>query len=311
MRFGKGLAVLAATVALAVPSGTRAAEAGRGFELSVIVDGRPAPEYAFGGRLYVEALRGRDFSLRLHNPTGERVAVALSVDGRNVIDAKRTTAGRASKWVLSPGETADIPGWQVSGETARRFFFTDLSRSYARWLGDTSNTGVVEAVFFREREHRLPEITRRESQSNSSRDSRNEPSRVEAGVANEPPRVEGGIAGGVLGGVPASPAEAPSDRAKTAAESAPRKEAAKPAPRAEDELAATGIGERTDFHVRWVTFDEDPIPAARVSLRYEYRAELVRLGVLPREGHASGRDRSRGFDPDYAPDPYRTDGRSR
>src|SRR5262249_32950182 len=111
-------------------------------------DGRPAPESGFGGRLYVEALRGRGFSLRLRNPTGERVAVALSVDGRNVIDAKRTTAGRASKWVLSPGETADIPGWQVSGETSRRFFFTGLSRSYARWLGGTSNTRGIGAVFF-------------------------------------------------------------------------------------------------------------------------------------------------------------------
>ena len=300
MRCGKGLAILAAAGALAVPGMVPAAEAGRGFELSVIVDGRPAPEYAFGGRLYVEALRGRDFSLRLHNPTGERVAVALSVDGRNVIDAKRTTAGRASKWVLSPGETADIPGWQVSGETARRFFFTDLLRSYARWLGDTSNTGVIEAVFFREREHRLPEITRREAQSGNSRDSRNEPTRV-----------EGGVEGGVLGGAPAPPMEAPSDRAKTVVESAPRKDAAKPSLQAEDELAATGIGDRTDFRVRWVTFDEDPTPAARVSLRYEYRAELVRLGVLPREGHTSGRDRSRGFEPDYAPDPYRTDGRSR
>jgi hypothetical protein len=299
MRLAKALAILAASGALALPRGADAAEAGRGFELSVLVDGRIAPEYAFGGRLYVEALRGREFSLRLHNPTSERIAVALSVDGRNVIDAKRTTAGRASKWVLSPGETADIPGWQVSGETSRRFFFTDLSRSYARWLGDTSNTGVIEAVFFREREHerRAPSVTREDSSDRRPHDR-----------AEEPVRVEGGVESGAAGGAPAAPLQAPADSRSQAGSA--RKEALKPAPGA-DELAATGIGERTDFRVNWVRFEEDPVPVGRVSLRYEYRSELVRLGVLPRDGNRSWRENSRGFEPDYAPDPYRTNGRTR
>src|SRR5512132_2660455 len=101
----------------------------QGFELSVVVDGCEAPEYEHGGRLYIEALRGRSFALRVSNPTSERIAVALSVDGRNVIDAGRTTAFHATKWVLGPGQTIEIPGWQVSGETARKFFFTDTSRS--------------------------------------------------------------------------------------------------------------------------------------------------------------------------------------
>ncbi|HMA17246.1 MAG TPA: hypothetical protein VKS03_02310, partial [Thermoanaerobaculia bacterium] len=78
------------------------------FSLSVVIDGCEAPEYEHLGRVYVEALRGRSFSLRLSNPTSERVAVALSVDGRNVIDAGRSSALRASKWVLSPGETIDV-----------------------------------------------------------------------------------------------------------------------------------------------------------------------------------------------------------
>ena len=303
MRWPTSAAILAMAGVLAIPAGASGADAGRGFDLSVLVDGRPAPEYAFGGRLYIEALKGREFSLRLHNPTGQRIAVALSVDGRNVIDAKRTTAGHASKWVLSPGETAEIPGWQVSGETSRRFFFTDLSRSYAKWLGDTSNTGVIEAVFFRERE-RPPEITRGDSRR--MRESRDEPPRIEGGV-------EGGVPGGIAGRAeaPAVPMEAPADGEKAQSRSAPRKDALRPAPPSADELAATGIGERTDFRVRWVTFDEDPVPVARLAIRYEYRAELVRLGVLPRDGYRGWRDRSRGFEPDYAPDPYRTDGRAR
>ena len=138
-----GLCALAAASALGAVEGD-------GFSVSVLVDGSPAPEYVSRGRVYVEALKGREFTIRLSNPTSERVAVALSVDGRNVVDAKRTTALAATKWVLAPGQTADIPGWQISGETSRRFFFTETSKSYAQWLGDTSNVGTIEAVFFSE-----------------------------------------------------------------------------------------------------------------------------------------------------------------
>ena len=121
------------------------------FSLSVLVDGCARPEYASRGRLYIEALQGREFTIRLSNPTPGRVAVALSVDGRNVVDARRTSEREAAKWILDPGQTIDVPGWQISGQAARKFFFTETSRSYAKWLGDTANVGTIEAVFFREK----------------------------------------------------------------------------------------------------------------------------------------------------------------
>ncbi len=123
-----------------------------GYSLDVLVDGAAVPEYAARSRVYVEALKGKEFTLRITNPTNRRVAVALSVDGRNVIDAKRSSSKEAAKWVLGPWETIDVPGWQISGATARRFFFTETSKSYAKWLGDTANVGTIEAVFYRERE---------------------------------------------------------------------------------------------------------------------------------------------------------------
>ena len=258
----------------------RASECAR-FEVTVIVDGSAAAEYAFRDRTYIEALRGKSFSLRLHNPTTERVAVALSVDGLNVVDAKRTSAAAATKWILAPGQTADIPGWQVSGQMARRFFFTDTARSYAKWIGDARIVGVIEAVFFREKTRPVQPfpVAPPSTEKRMSRDS--------APEAQEG-RIEGGVPGGQIGGESGSSRPAPQAGAS---------------PRESDSFAATGIGERTSFPVQWVSFDEDPVPAARIALRYEYRRELVRLGVLPREDELYARDRGRGFEHEYAPDP--------
>ncbi len=244
-----------------------AAECGS-FELSVLVDGSPAAEYPFRGRTYIEALRGRNFSLRLHNPTAGRVAVALAVDGLNVVDAKHATAASATKWILAPGQTIEIPGWQISGKTARRFFFTDTARSYANWIGNTRNVGTIEAVFFREK-------------------------------APTPLPIERGPARPLREGAPASGASP--DGPKSSA----RVEGGVPSGASEaDRFAATGIGSRTSFPVRWLSFEEEPVPAATISLRYEYRRELVRLGVLSGEGDLYARDRGRGFERGYAPDPH-------
>ncbi len=268
-RIGR-LALLLATASALAPPGLRA-NAREGFSISVLVDGVPAPEYAGRGRVYIEALKGKEFVIRLSNPTSERVAVALSVDGRNVVDAKRTSSLDAAKWVLGPGQTADIPGWQVSGSTARRFFFTETSKSYAKWLGDASNVGTIEAVFYREK-RRTPIHTWKDE-------------RGERKAAESPEPSAGG---------PAGEAGAPQDSAASSSKRA----------READRFAATGIGDQTAFPVEWVAFEEDPAPAARIALRYEFRPELVRLGLLPRAGDLYARDGARGFEHEYAPDPY-------
>jgi hypothetical protein len=259
-------------------AGSLAASGGPGYSLTVLVDGVAVPEYAARNRVYVEALKGKEFVLRITNPTGRRVAVALAVDGRNVIDARRTGSGEAAKWVLSPGETIDVPGWQVSGATARRFYFTETSKSYAKWLGDTANVGTIEAVFYRERERERPRPLAR---------------------SKEDPAAGEGQAG-ALG----DRSSAPSGD-KLAQEASPP--SSKSAPKREDgdDYAATGIGEATDFPVQWVAFEAESSPSARIALRYEFRAQLVRLGVLPREDALFARDRARGFEHEYAPDPYR------
>ena len=141
---------------VAIPSW--ASEPVPGCRMEILVDGRPVPQYPARGTIYVEALKGKDYAIRLYNPFNVRVAVALSVDGLNSIDARRTTATDARKWVLDPYESLVISGWQIDMNHARKFFFTTEQDSYAAVAGKDPEHGVVTAVFFRERVARIEPI---------------------------------------------------------------------------------------------------------------------------------------------------------
>lgn len=264
------IAALPALAALALSLPLRAGHAG--FDMQVLVDGVPRPELHGRGGIYVEALRGRPYSIRLTNPLGVRVAVALAVDGRNTIDAKRTSAWDAAKWVLDPYASVVISGWQVDGATARRFTFTTEKRSYAAWLGDASNLGVIEAVFYRERTPPPPP-------PRPIYQEREEDAASGFGAAAPPapePR--------------ASERQASRDRAQSKAE-------------ALSDAAATGMGDATAHEVTSVHLDLETRPVARQRIRYEYRDQLVSLGILPREEPPMHRrERATGFS-SYCPQP--------
>ncbi|HEU0252206.1 MAG TPA: hypothetical protein VFR12_04185 [Pyrinomonadaceae bacterium] len=146
------------------------------FELDVIVNGRPLTEYYSRGRTYIEALQGAEYELRVRNSSPDRVAVALSVDGLNTIDARHTSASNASKWVIEPYQTITISGWQMSSERARRFYFTNERDSYGAKLGQTANLGVISAVFFKERRRVTPYPVTRDKDSSMKRESQEAPS---------------------------------------------------------------------------------------------------------------------------------------
>lgn len=269
---------LAALSALSLPAADRG-----GFSMAVQMDGRTRPEYAARGTVYIEAVRGREYEIRLTNPLPVRVAVALSVDGLNSINASHTDARSAAKWVLGPYESVTISGWQVNGAEARRFYFTGERDSYGAYLGKTQDLGVIEAVFFREK---VRPVARRTQPDPCS------------------PERERSKAGGRSEGAPgSSSAEAPR------ADSPNRDLRAQESASLDDEYAATGIGERTDHAVEWVHLELEKSPSATVRLRYEFHGQLVKLGVLPRPCRPTSpldrREGARGFEGAYCPDPQR------
>ena len=227
--------------------------------VEIMVKGVSQPKFVHNGRLYVEALKGREYAIRLRNPYPVRVAVALSVDGLNTIDARETTAGDARKWVLGPYEIVTISGWQTSQSEARRFEFTTEARSYGAALGKTENLGMITAVFFKER---VPTVSR---------------------DANEQERGR---------------VDAPRPAASARQESAAAGDA-----KAVDDYAATGMGRPTGHAVTQVWLDLETTPAQTVNIRYEFRPQLVRLGILPvpTVDTLQRRERARGFEPGFSP----------
>src|SRR5687768_3874736 len=141
------------TLAGAFPAAAQESRAARpqygGFGLEVLVGGGPLEVLYGRGRRYVEAREGEEYSLLVRNPLPVRVAVALSVDGLNTIDARRTSAWDASKWVIEPHGSITVSGWQMSTQRARRFYFTSEHDSYGAKLGQGANLVVISAVFFR------------------------------------------------------------------------------------------------------------------------------------------------------------------
>jgi hypothetical protein len=98
------------------------------------------------------------------------------------------------------------------------------------------------------------------------------------------------------GDAEAAPSPAPADAAREGA-----------AKRLPDPLAATGIGRSIDNPVRRVHLDLEPRPIADLVIRYEYRPQLLALGVLPPPAlpyDLGRREQARGFtDSGFCPVP--------
>ncbi|MBD0325381.1 MAG: hypothetical protein ICV68_03065 [Pyrinomonadaceae bacterium] len=168
----------------------------------------------------------------------------------------------------------------MSSERARRFYFTNERNSYGAKLGQTANLGVISAAFFRERRPIGGIVVPPRS-----------PRPMEDGERSERSKNAPNTSAGRDG----------------AASAQSRKSESYPAP-ADDDYAATGIGRNVRHDVRWINLDLESRTAAEITIRYEYRDALVRLGIIPRsyprEDTLRRRERATGFpERRYSPEP--------
>src|SRR3990172_12414074 len=110
-----------------------------------------------GNFFYMEATKGQRYSIQVTNRSNRRVGIVIAVDGRNIIDGKKSELKRDERmYIIGPYETNTFEGWRTGMERTNRFYFTEQSDSYAeKVFADASAMGTIALAVYREK---LPEI---------------------------------------------------------------------------------------------------------------------------------------------------------
>jgi hypothetical protein len=161
MRFAGSLmtmiGVAVASLACATPaSGQALGSEGAGYEVTVLVDGVPAPTYHHGGQTYVLGQQGLRYVLRVSNHTGRRIEAVVSVDGRDVIDGRPADFRSKRGYLVPAWGQVDIDGWRLSARQAAVFRFSSVADSYAARMGNAREVGVIGVAVFPERVYTPP-----------------------------------------------------------------------------------------------------------------------------------------------------------
>ena len=107
-------------------------------------------------RAYLEAIKGKNYALRIRNNTNQRIGLVIAVDGRNIISGKKShLKHKENMYILSPYETQTYAGWRTSSNDIHRFYFTNVEDSYAHAFDDDSAMGVIAIAIFEEHTPKL------------------------------------------------------------------------------------------------------------------------------------------------------------
>jgi hypothetical protein len=128
---------------------------GYSFDAQVVQsNGMRYREFMEGGQPFLKVRPNEEYSIVVYNPLPVRVGVAVTIDGLNSIDGKRSSPKRARKWMIDPHGSITVEGWQTGSQTLRKFVFTQDQNSYAEWKEKRDhkdygrNIGVIGVAWF-------------------------------------------------------------------------------------------------------------------------------------------------------------------
>jgi hypothetical protein len=247
---------------------------GRLVDVRILENNRPTTLYSRGWnwnspRRYFEAFEGGRYAVELHNLTGRRIGVVMSVDGLNVLNGERSgLANSEPMYVLGPWDTAVIRGWRTSLDEVQQFVFVDEQASYAARVGKANGEmgWVRVATFEEQRPLAFYQQPRRDlgGEPSGSEDSRMKDERAQNSApsteAPEPARKQATASPKLQG---------------NATDQLGRQEAQASVP-------GTGWGERRNDHVERTEFLAAASCTDQLIFRYEYASGLQALGIFPR-----------------------------
>jgi hypothetical protein len=192
-----------------------------------------------GEYYYMEAVKGQRYSIQVTNKSERRIGIVIAVDGRNIIDGKKSNLRRNERmYIIGPYDANTFEGWRTGMDRTNRFYFTEQSNSYAeKVFADASAMGTIALAVYKEK---MPEISPHLDMSLQKRET------------------------------PSAGAPSASNESRAADKNRQK----------ESEQAGTGFGETTYSPAYVVQFDPEPTIAEKIVLKYEWRSELCRKGII-------------------------------
>jgi hypothetical protein len=110
-----------------------------------------------GEYYYLEAVKGQRYSIQVTNKSDRRIGLVIAVDGRNIIDGKKSDLLRNERmYIIGPYGTNTFEGWRTGMDRTNRFYFTEQSDSYAeKVFADASAMGTIALAAYKEK---IPQI---------------------------------------------------------------------------------------------------------------------------------------------------------
>ncbi|MDQ3341866.1 MAG: hypothetical protein M4D80_42510 [Myxococcota bacterium] len=120
------------------------------YDVQVIREnGEQLPTYGQRDRFYVQGNVGERYTIRITNPTPNRVEAVVTVDGLDVIDGENGDLRKRGYVVPAYGDVR-IEGFRTSQADVATFRFSSVGESYAGKKGKARNVGVVAVAIFEE-----------------------------------------------------------------------------------------------------------------------------------------------------------------
>ena len=115
------------------------------------LDGAVLPTFQQAGTTFVLGEPGDRYNIRVHNPSGERVEVVVTVDGRDAISGDVGDYVSQRGYLIEPWGSLLVEGFRRSLDEVAAFRFSGKSGSYSALRGTPQHVGVIGVAVFSEK----------------------------------------------------------------------------------------------------------------------------------------------------------------
>jgi hypothetical protein len=119
------------------------------YEVEILINGKPAKEYAHEGSVYIEGREGTRFSIRIRNNSYSKKLFVPTIDGLSVMNGEEGSF-KSSGYIVQGNSSITIDGWRTSDKDVAEFYFSSPEKSYRVKMERGNNLGVIGVAVFSE-----------------------------------------------------------------------------------------------------------------------------------------------------------------